>query len=91
MASQDAGDPGTIALSAIFGGLGQLINELAERYDLPGTYGAICFVIATSTTRTAELVSGKVFVVIAGFPLQFQCLFFFGSRAAFRRVRGRGF
>ena len=27
-----------------FGGLGQLINELAERYDLPGTYGAICFV-----------------------------------------------
>jgi ABC-type nitrate/sulfonate/bicarbonate transport system permease component len=31
-----------------FGGLGQLINELAERYDLPGTYGAICFVIATS-------------------------------------------
>ena len=21
-----------------FGGLGQLINELAERYDLPGTY-----------------------------------------------------
>ena len=24
-----------------FGGLGQLINELAERYDLPGTYGAI--------------------------------------------------
>jgi NitT/TauT family transport system permease protein len=31
-----------------FGGLGQLINELAERYDLPGTYGAICFVIAAS-------------------------------------------
>ena len=31
-----------------FGGLGQLINELAERYDLPGTYGAICFVVATS-------------------------------------------
>src|SRR6266851_7708569 len=28
-----------------FGGLGQLINELAERYDLPGTYAAICFVI----------------------------------------------
>ena len=28
-----------------FGGLGQLINELAERYDLPGTYGAICFVV----------------------------------------------
>ena len=28
-----------------FGGLGQLINELAERYDLPGTYAAICFVV----------------------------------------------
>jgi len=31
-----------------FGGLGQLINELAERYDLPGTYGAILFVILIS-------------------------------------------
>jgi len=31
-----------------FGGLGQLINELGVRYDLPGTYGAFCFVIATS-------------------------------------------
>jgi NitT/TauT family transport system permease protein len=31
-----------------FGGLGQLINELAERYDLPGTYGAILFVVLTS-------------------------------------------
>jgi ABC-type nitrate/sulfonate/bicarbonate transport system permease component len=31
-----------------FGGLGQLVNELAERYDLPGTYGAIVFVILTS-------------------------------------------
>ncbi len=31
-----------------FGGLGQLINELAERYDLPGTYAAIAFVIAAS-------------------------------------------
>jgi NitT/TauT family transport system permease protein len=38
-----------------FGGLGQLINELAERYDLPGTYAAICFVI---------LVSVCVFVVL---------------------------
>ena len=28
-----------------FGGLGQLINDLAERYDLAGTYAAICFVI----------------------------------------------
>ena len=31
-----------------FGGLGQHINELAERYDLPGTYGAILFVILVS-------------------------------------------
>ena len=31
-----------------FGGLGQLINDLAERYDLPGTYGAILFVILAS-------------------------------------------
>ena len=30
------------------GGLGQLINDLAERYDLPGTYAAICFVIFVS-------------------------------------------
>jgi ABC-type nitrate/sulfonate/bicarbonate transport system permease component len=30
------------------GGLGQLINELAERYDLPGTYAAITFVVAVS-------------------------------------------
>jgi NitT/TauT family transport system permease protein len=31
-----------------FGGLGQLINELAERYDLAGTYAAITFVILVS-------------------------------------------
>jgi len=31
-----------------FGGLGPLINELAERYDLPGTYAAICFVVLVS-------------------------------------------
>ena len=31
-----------------FGGLGHLINELAERYDLPGTYAAICFVVLVS-------------------------------------------
>ena len=42
-----------------FGGLGQLINDLAERYDLPGTYAAICFVILVSvvffvTTERAE-------------------------------------
>ncbi len=30
------------------GGLGQLINELSERYDLPGTYAAICFVVLVS-------------------------------------------
>jgi NitT/TauT family transport system permease protein len=31
-----------------FGGLGQLINDLAERYDLPGVYAAICFVVLVS-------------------------------------------
>ena len=31
-----------------FGGLGQLINDLAERYDLAGTYAAICLVILVS-------------------------------------------
>ncbi len=31
-----------------FGGLGQLINDLAERYDLPGTYAAISFVVVVS-------------------------------------------
>ena len=31
-----------------FGGLGHLINELAERYDLPGTYAAIVFVVLIS-------------------------------------------
>ena len=31
-----------------FGGLGHVINDLAERYDLPGTYAAIGFVILTS-------------------------------------------
>jgi NitT/TauT family transport system permease protein len=31
-----------------FGGLGQLINELAERFDVPGTYAAILFVILVS-------------------------------------------
>jgi NitT/TauT family transport system permease protein len=38
-----------------FGGLGQLINELAERYDLPGTYAAICFVILVSVIFFAIL------------------------------------
>jgi NitT/TauT family transport system permease protein len=31
-----------------FGGLGQIIVELSERFDLPGMYGAICFVILVS-------------------------------------------
>src|SRR6185437_7834713 len=31
-----------------FGGLGALITDLAERYDLAGTYAAICFVILVS-------------------------------------------
>jgi NitT/TauT family transport system permease protein len=31
-----------------FGGLGQLINELAERYDLPAMYAAIVFVVLVS-------------------------------------------
>jgi ABC-type nitrate/sulfonate/bicarbonate transport system permease component len=31
-----------------FGGLGQLVNDLAERYDLPGTYAAILFVVLAS-------------------------------------------
>lgn len=31
-----------------FGGLGQLINEMAERYDLPATYAAILFVVLAS-------------------------------------------
>ena len=31
-----------------FGGLGQLINDLAERYDLPGTYATILFVVLVS-------------------------------------------
>ncbi len=31
-----------------YGGLGQLITDLAERYDLAGTYAAICVVILVS-------------------------------------------
>lgn len=38
-----------------FGGLGQLINELAERYDMPGTYAAITFVILISVVIFAGL------------------------------------
>jgi NitT/TauT family transport system permease protein len=38
-----------------FGGLGQLINDLAERYDLAGTYAAITFVILISVVIFAAL------------------------------------
>jgi NitT/TauT family transport system permease protein len=38
-----------------FGGLGQLIDEMSDRYDVPGTYAAILFVV---------LVSVLVFVLI---------------------------
>ncbi len=38
-----------------FGGLGQLVNELGERYDLPGTYAAIGFVILVSVVFFAAL------------------------------------
>ena len=38
-----------------FGGLGQLINDLAERYDLPGTYAAVVFVIFVSVAVFALL------------------------------------
>lgn len=38
-----------------FGGLGQLINDLAERYDLPGTYAAIVFVVLVSVLFFAAL------------------------------------
>jgi NitT/TauT family transport system permease protein len=31
-----------------YGGLGQLVTDLAERYDLGGTYAAVCFVILVS-------------------------------------------
>lgn len=37
------------------GGLGQLINDLAERYDLPGTYAAICFVLLASVMFFASM------------------------------------
>ena len=38
-----------------FGGLGQLINDLAERYDMPGVYAAILFVILVSVVFFASL------------------------------------
>jgi NitT/TauT family transport system permease protein len=38
-----------------FGGLGQLINDLAERYDLPGMFATIVFVILVSVVIFAAL------------------------------------
>ena len=38
-----------------FGGLGQLINDLAERYDLPGVFATIIFVILVSVAIFAAL------------------------------------
>ncbi len=38
-----------------FGGLGQLINDLAERYDMAGTYATITFVILVSVIIFAAL------------------------------------
>jgi NitT/TauT family transport system permease protein len=38
-----------------FGGLGQLINDLAERYDLPATYAAVVFVVLVSVVFFAAL------------------------------------
>jgi NitT/TauT family transport system permease protein len=42
-----------------FGGLGQLISDLAERYDLAGTYAAICFVILVSVLFFMALEKGE--------------------------------
>lgn len=38
-----------------FGGLGQLINDLAERYDLPGMFATIVFVVLVSVVIFAAL------------------------------------
>ncbi len=38
-----------------FGGLGQLINDLAERYDLPGVFATIIFVILVSVVIFSAL------------------------------------
>lgn len=42
-----------------FGGLGQLINDLAERYDLPGTWGAIGLVVLISVLFFVLLDGGE--------------------------------
>ena len=41
------------------GGLGQLINDLAERYDLPGTWGAIGVVVLVSVCFFSVLDAGE--------------------------------
>ena len=41
------------------GGLGQLINDLAERYDLPGTWGAIGLVVLVSVLFFVALDGGE--------------------------------
>ncbi|MDQ0304854.1 ABC transporter permease [Ancylobacter polymorphus] len=38
-----------------FGGLGQLVNDLAERYDLPGVFATIVFVILVSVVIFSAL------------------------------------
>lgn len=49
-----------------FGGLGQLINDLAERYDLAGTYAAICFVILVSVLFFMALEKAERWLTRAG-------------------------
>jgi NitT/TauT family transport system permease protein len=49
-----------------YGGLGQLINDLAERYDLPGTYAAICFVILVSVLFFMALEKVERWLIRAG-------------------------
>ncbi len=41
------------------GGLGQLINDLAERYDLPGMYAAILFVVLVSVLSFMAVDGGE--------------------------------
>ena len=41
------------------GGLGQLINDLAERYDLPGMYAGILFVVLVSVLSFVALDRGE--------------------------------
>lgn len=41
------------------GGLGQLVNDLSERYDLPGTWGAILLVVLVSVLFLLALDGGE--------------------------------